>query len=234
MPNLFNLYCDESCHLEYDKSNACAWGVVYCETEKYKEISDRIRAIKSTHRIQQNIEIKWSKVSPAKVDYYLALVDYFFDSPNLFFRGLVAPDKSKLNHLEYSQTHEDWYWKMYYTMLIHILPNTKNYRIFLDIKDTHSHKKAAKLKEVLHNSKGDFDHNTIRKLQVIRSHESEIMQLTDLFIGALTYLHRRLASSTAKEKIIKRIQERSKYTLHHTTAGLEQKFNILIWEPNNG
>jgi hypothetical protein len=233
MPDSYNLYCDESCHLENDKNSAIAWGAVYCETEKYKEISDRIRSIKKTHGLSCSSEIKWTKVGPAKIDYYLALVDYFFDCTDLFFRGLVVADKSVLNHEAYSQTHEDWYWKMYYTMLIHILPNNRNYRIFLDIKDAHSNKRSGKLKEVLHNSNHDFNHNIVKKLQIIRSHESEIMQLTDLFIGALTYLHRGLRTSVAKQNLIRRMQGRSKYTLTQTTPGGEQKFNILVWESRN-
>ena len=29
-PRTFNVYCDESCHLEHDNIPVMAWGAVYC------------------------------------------------------------------------------------------------------------------------------------------------------------------------------------------------------------
>jgi hypothetical protein len=33
-PRLFNVYCDESCHLEYDGVPVMAWGAVYCPADQ--------------------------------------------------------------------------------------------------------------------------------------------------------------------------------------------------------
>jgi hypothetical protein len=61
------------------------------------------------------------KVSPAKTQFYLDLMDYFFDDDDLHFRALVVPNKSKLRHSEFRQSHDDWYYKMYFDMLKVIL-----------------------------------------------------------------------------------------------------------------
>jgi hypothetical protein len=44
-----------------------------------------------------------------------------------------VPDKSKLAHEAFDQTHDDWYFKMYFDLLKVILERKSSYRIFLDI-----------------------------------------------------------------------------------------------------
>src|SRR5579864_5169764 len=95
MAELFNIYCDESCHLERDTYSVMVLGAVWCKAEQVREIGCRIRELKGKHDIGNSFEIKWTKVSPAKKDFYLDLVDYFFDDDDLHFRGLLIPDKAK-------------------------------------------------------------------------------------------------------------------------------------------
>ncbi|MDR2651024.1 MAG: DUF3800 domain-containing protein [Prevotellaceae bacterium] len=229
----YNVYCDESCHLEKDNINVMALGAIWCLKEKKHEIFKRIKEIKSLHNISPNFEIKWNKVSPAKKDFYLNLIDYFFDDDDIYFRALIIPDKTKLNHIFFQQTHDDFYYKMYFNLLKVILTPTNSYNIFIDIKDTKSQEKVEKLKTVLQNSHYDFDKTIIKNLQQIRSNEVELLPLADLLIGAITYHHRKLQSNTAKLKIIKRIQERSKYSLYNSTLYRENKMNLFVWKSQN-
>jgi hypothetical protein len=121
MTQVFNVYCDESCHLEKDGHSAMVLGAVWCPLEKVREIAVRIREIKAAHSLPPRFEIKWVKVSPAKVQFYRDVMDYFFDDDDLHFRALIVPDKSRLRHDAYNQTHDDWYYKMYFDMLKVIL-----------------------------------------------------------------------------------------------------------------
>ncbi|MEE0877358.1 MAG: hypothetical protein UIH18_08670 [Fibrobacteraceae bacterium] len=57
----------------------------------------------------------------------------------------MIPDKKKLNHQMFNQTHDEWYYKMYFSMLKAMLVPTDTYNIFIDIKDTHSAERAKKL-----------------------------------------------------------------------------------------
>ena len=109
---LYNVYCDETCHLEHDNSNVMVLGAVWCSQLKLKEINERIRQIKKRNNVSETMEMKWTKISPAKVDLYKDLVNYFFDDDDLHFRGIIIPDKTKLNHEHYHQTHDTWYYKM--------------------------------------------------------------------------------------------------------------------------
>ena len=73
----------------------------------------------------------------------------------------------------------------------------------------------------------DFSRQTISNMQVIRSHEVEIMQITDILIGAMSYVSRNLCGMTAKNEIIDLIRKRSGYALTKNTLLREEKFNIF-------
>jgi Protein of unknown function (DUF3800) len=232
MSQTYNVYCDESCHLENDHHKSMVLGAVWCPIEKVKEISIRLREIKQRHQFKPGFEIKWTKISPAKLQFSLDLVDYFFDDDDLHFRGLVIPDKSKLDHQKFDQDHDDWYYKMYFTLIKVILDPTSHYRIYLDIKDTKSADKVVRLHDILCNNMFDFSKGIVERVQNIRSHEVEILQLTDLLTGALSYVNRDSYTSTAKQAIVERIKERSGYTLTKSTLYRENKVNLFYWQPS--
>jgi hypothetical protein len=230
MADIFNIYCDESCHLENDEQKAMALGAIWCPADKTREIAVRLREIKQKHGFPRNFEVKWTKVSGAKKEFYLDLVDYFFDDDDVRFRCLVVPDKSLLRHSEFhGQNHDIWYYKMYFDMLKVIFNPKAQYRIYLDIKDTYGSRKAIKLHEILCNNMYDFSQKVIKNLQLVRSHEIEQIQLADLLIGAVSYLNRELSGNSGKMALIDRIQRRSGYVLTKTTLLREEKMNIFIW-----
>lgn len=225
MANLYNFYCDESCHLPNDGNKIMVLGGIWCPKEKTREINDRIRDIKSKYEI--GTEMKWVKVSAAKLEAYADLVNYFFDDDDLHFRALVVDNKDKINHEAFDQTHDDWYYKMYFDMIKTILTPGSGYYIYLDIKDTKSKTKIRKLQAVLENSRYTFSSNTIRNIQVIRSHEVEIMQLTDILIGAAAYKLRGFSQSNAKNGLINLMERRSRYKFEQNALYRENKLNIF-------
>ncbi|MBN2107590.1 MAG: DUF3800 domain-containing protein [Deltaproteobacteria bacterium] len=235
MSEIFNIYCDESCHLENDKQKAMVLGAVWCPLEKTREIAVRLREIKKKHGMPAPFEAKWVKVSPGKKEMYLDLIDYFFDDNDLHFRALIVPDKTKLRHDSFpAQDHDTWYYKMYFDMLKVILRPDARYRIYLDIKDTRGAQKVVKLHDVLCNDMYDFSRQVIERLQLVHSHEIEQLQLADLLIGAVGYLHRGLHENAGKMAIIQRMQKRSGYSLTKTTLLKEEKMNIFRWHAEEG
>jgi hypothetical protein len=136
MSTIYNIYSDESCHLENDKAKAMVLGAVWCPKDRILEISSRIREIKAIYGLNGNFEVKWTKVSPKKVDFYLHLIDYFFDTADLRFRCLVIPDKGSLNYSNFDFDHDGFYYRMYFNMLKVIFNPEDKYHIYMDIKDT--------------------------------------------------------------------------------------------------
>ncbi|HVO28698.1 MAG TPA: DUF3800 domain-containing protein, partial [Candidatus Paceibacterota bacterium] len=150
-----NIYCDESNHLQNDHRNPMVLGAVYCSTKEVPKIHGRIKEIKIRHGLSPKFEIKWKKVSSKKIDFFLDLIDYFFDLDDLHFRCVVI-DKTQLNHDALRQTHDQWYYKMYFELLSKIFDPEQSYHIYIDMKDTRGGMKVKKLHEVLCNDMYDF------------------------------------------------------------------------------
>ena len=242
MKPTINIYCDESCHLQNDKEPVMVIGAVYCPIEKKEEIFERLYSFKLKHNLipkskkndnenRTYYELKWNKVSKSKIEYYKDVINYFFDDDDLQFRVLVVSNKSAIDYEKFNHTHDTFYYKMYFGMLKAILNPENSHHIYIDIKDTRSKEKVHKLEQVLRNDKYDYSKEIIKKVQQVRSHEVEILQLTDLLVGATAYVNRGLANSKAKNELINLIKHRSKYSLTKSTLLKERKFNVFIWEP---
>ena len=241
MKENINIYCDESCHLQNDKESIMALGAVYCPAAKKEEIFNRIAEIKKKHDLipkhKKNpkdnravYELKWNKVSKSKIDFFKEIIDFFFDDDDIGFRVLVVPDKAQLAYEKYGHTHDEFYYKMYFSMLKVILNPDFAHNIYIDIKDTKSTEKVHKLEQILRNTKYDYSKEIIKKVQQVRSHEVELIQLADLLTGAVSYINRNLTTSQAKNQLIEHIKHRSRYSLIRSTLVREKKFNIFIWE----
>lgn len=87
MSEVINVYCDESCHLQGNDpcQRVMVLGAVWCLQEKVRSISERIREIKQHHGLSPWLEIKWTRVSKSKVQFFQDILDYFFDDDDLHF-----------------------------------------------------------------------------------------------------------------------------------------------------
>jgi hypothetical protein len=224
-----NIYCDESCHLPNDHQPIMVLGAIWCPKSEARRIAEQVREIKKRHNLPPFFEIKWGKVSPGKVDFYLNLLDYFFEEKDLHFRGMIIPDKSKLRHELHHQDHDLWYYKMFYVMLKEVLNPLAAYNIYLDIKDTKSAEKVRTFQRVLKSVYLD-----IKRVQNVRSHEIEQVQLTDLMIGIISYYWRDLKTSEAKLKLVKEMVARRGKELNRNSYRWEKKVNIFIWKASWG
>ncbi|PJK12220.1 hypothetical protein CO614_05620 [Lysobacteraceae bacterium NML120232] len=229
MSRAIHIYCDESCHLENDGMQALVLGALWCPADKRKALSRKIKELKAAHGLPAAFEIKWVKVSPGKLPFYQALLDLFFDESELSFRGLVVPDKQKLDHARFRQSHDEFYYKQWYTLLNRLIDPENRYRIFLDIKDTQGQRKIAKLHDVLCNASYDFDRSIIESIEQVQSHDVPLLQLADLLIGVLAYVSRGLHGSPAKQALVAHVRHHSGLTLEQSSLLRARKFNLFVW-----
>jgi hypothetical protein len=230
MSEKINIYCDESCHLEHDRQPVMLFGAIWCPESHVKHNIHAIKALKEEYRARG--EIKWTKVSFSRCSFFLKVVDLFFSTSDLNFRCLVINNKKGLDHSYYNKgDHDSFYYKMYFYILRNIISIENRYNIYLDIKDTRSQLKINKLRDVLCNNIGDFDRKVILNIQHIRSKESELLQLADLLMGAVSYVNRNLSSSESKGSVAKRIRQRSGLDLQDSTPPWEDKFNLFFFSP---
>lgn len=217
----FNLYCDESTHLENDGMPYMIIGYVSSARNQIKIHTTNIANLRKAHKYKG--EIKWSKLSASNYQFYADLIDYFF-ATDLNFRAVIV-DKSQINNQIEGFTYNDFYYRMYYQLLHHKIDMEHTYNIYLDIKDTCSYKKVQTLKAVL-----NFKYGNVRNLQFIRSYESSLLQLADVIMGAINYHLRNRQQVTAKLKIVERIRQHFKRPLDMSTPKAASKFNLFFIE----
>lgn len=222
MKKTFNIYCDESCHIENDHKSYMLLGCISSAYNQVKRHTERIKNIKIKHNFYG--EIKWSNVSSSQYLFYKEILEYFFDT-DLHFRSILI-DKSKIKNDVYGQDYDMFYYKMYYYLLNHNKDSSYNYNVYLDIKDTLSAYKVNKLKDTLNTQFGVF-----RNVQNIRSHESIILQITDLITGALAYnLNATNKKVRAKIDLINLIKKHAPKGLNHNSDYNDNKLNLFFIE----
>jgi hypothetical protein len=222
MGKTFNIYCDESTHLQNDGMPFMIIAYISTGYNQLKQHNEHIKMLKAKHLIRG--EIKWSNVSKSKYHFYSDLIDYFF-ATDLNFRAIIVK-KSQIDETRESFKYSDFYFQMYYQLLYHKINPEYIHNIYLDIKDSCSQCKLQKLSDILNLSKA------IRNIQFIKSHESYLMQLTDLIMGAINYHLRGLKAVTAKTNLIKKIETYAKIELNRSTSKNAEKFNLFFIELN--
>ncbi|MBC8554019.1 MAG: DUF3800 domain-containing protein [Candidatus Brocadiales bacterium] len=220
----FNVYCDESSpEVLRDKlaNRFMILGSLWLPVEYKAKFKEMIHLLKEEYSYHN--EIKWNKVSPSSLDFYLALVNRFFSEKNLRFRALVV-EAEKIDLVRFH--HDDGelsFYKFYYQLLHHWIYDYNEYSIFLDLKVNKDRNRVHKLWEVL-NSANLF--STIKNVQSLPSNESVGIQFADLFTGCINGKLNDKITSTAKQRLIAEIEHIIKHPIQPTTKA-EVKFNIF-------
>jgi hypothetical protein len=216
----FNIYCDESCHIENDHKAFMFLGSVSTAYNQMRLHTDKINELKQKHHFYA--EIKWTSVSMSKLHFYSELIDYFF-ATDLKFRA-IGVEKTRINNDAFGQTFDDFYYKMYYQLLNHKINSCYSYNVYLDIKDSLSACKVRKLREILNAKYGVF-----RNIQNIRSNESLLIQLADFLMGAISYYKNNTEKkNVAKVQLIERIIKKSGCDFDKTNYS--DKLNLFFIE----
>lgn len=231
MSILYNLYIDETCHLEHDKQSVMCIGYTKIPHNDYLKVKDDLRKIKLKHK--SATEIKWSKVSLSRIELYKDWIDYFFDQ-NIAFRCVLVKNKRNLDHDKFNRgDHNAFYYKMIYLLLHnkYVNPSDEQYRVILDIKDSRGIERLKELDECLNPLE---DEKSFVYFQHIRSHENELIQLSDLLIGAVGFKarkeHTKPDASKVKCELIDYLEKKSGYSLDEGTIPWESKFNIFDFQ----
>ena len=213
----YDLFVDETCHLEHDKASVMCIGYIKVPRLAYEELREELSRIKQKHNLLK--ELKWNKFSKKHLSLYKELVDFFFCNP-IQFRCVLVKYKQRLRHEDFNRgSHDNFYYKMTYFLL---LPNPLEveYRVFMDIKDTRGKEKLNKIREVFQNK--HHGQSPFIYFQHLRSHDNVFFQLTDLFIGAIAYNCRlrnnEVPANAAKQEFIAYLEEKSGFDLSEGTA----------------
>jgi len=232
MSKTCSFYIDETCHLENDDQSVMCIGYTKIDKVNYDEIKESIKSLKIKHK--SPTELKWNKLSLSRLDFYKELIDYFFNA-EIEFRCVLVKNKSNLDHEKFNRgDHNAFYYKLIYLLLNNpwVNPVDTDYRVILDIKDTRGKERLIELEKCLDHKYGD--NSPFKYFQHIRSHENELLQLADFFIGAISYKarkeHEKEGASLVKRQVIEYLEEKSGYSLDDGTIPWESKFNIFDFQ----
>ena len=64
----------------------------------------------------------------------------------------------------------------------------------------------------------------------MQSHDVLLLQLADVLIGALSYVHRGLHDSPAKQALVAHLRHRSGLRLEQSSLWRAEKFNLFVWK----
>ncbi len=198
-------------------------GAVSLPSNELACLNQAIKDIKQRHNHKR--ELKWIKLIQKQVDFYSELLKFFFSNAHLRFRAVLIPDKTLLRHDIYNDNNPDlFYYKMFYYVLRrkdNLAESQIKMKIYLDYKDS---KCAARMRELERVLKPHYV-----QCFTIRSYESQIIQLTDLFIGAIAYKARDDIDhkSEIKNYLVKEIEALAHCDLKHGTLPSEEKFNVF-------
>jgi hypothetical protein len=229
----YKIFCDESNHLLNDKANIMVNGALQIKEDHVKEANMYIKKLR--HKYNYKTEIKWTKLIKKQLPFYKELIDYFFNNIHMNFKATLVVNKSNANHERYGRNHDQFYYVVYYYTLRDLLKKDGSHKIYFDYKDTLGGTRVKKLKEVLNNdgySKIDFT--------IIHSYEAQLIQLSDLFIGAIGYTNREDIEKNSEIKcaIVDYLNEKIKQQGHNigdiqSTKPWAEKFNIFRWSLSN-
>lgn len=93
-------------------------GAVTCMTDQKDSIVKHIRSLKPKYGQSRDFEIKWLKVSQSKVDFYIDVLNYYFDNDHLGSK-CVKIDKTKL----YNEKSKTFHYEFYYEMTGKVIKN---------------------------------------------------------------------------------------------------------------
>jgi len=223
----FEVYCDESMPDLFTSRNRrgryLMIGSLWLPSDLRREIKEKIHRLRESHNTWG--EIKWSRVSPSRLPFYLDLIDLFESyGMDLRFR-CIAVDSKQVDMRWHDNDEELGFYKFYYQMLHHWILDFNEYRIFCDTKTNRVPERLATLRRCLASANLS---SRIHSLQALPSRQVALIQLCDLLLGAASSrMNASLRQGSAKEALVKRLESHLGIAKLCPTPRDAEKFNVF-------
>jgi hypothetical protein len=188
-------------------------------------------------------EFKWSKVKRQKLDFYLAVIDYFFNRQWLSFHALVVQRATVARefHKDFDEAR-----RKHFTMLLankikrvaQKHPGRTEFRAWVDPIASRYQKADEAVEAIANNIVGHMKSKAPPRLKVTTrtSHETPSIQLCDLLLGAVMAAWQGKVEAGGKLAVMNRIAANLEWAdLKADTHVAEPKFNIWFFhDPTKG
>lgn len=199
----YDLYCDES---GTDKNNFY-FGAIHCSRARANILEKEILAFRI--RTGLNGEMKWTKVSKRMLAEYTEFTDIFLNdlyttfilsriSKGEYWRKLATSNDSRFLHA-------------YFHFLEQAMKGYARYAVFLDETSSKPYKfksfhYALNLPDIKYHRQ-----KKVHTFKTICSHESNLIQLTDVLLGALSSTPESLHKTTLSNHVQEKMKASTKY-----------------------
>jgi len=237
----FQIFIDESCHLENDKQPVMAMGLIRVNNANNSHL--KAEFLNLARSFKTPTELKWNSISRSRVPFYKALIDLFMGDNDILFRAITIKNKHKLDNATFNRSHNQFYYVVAYELLKneYVLPmldenqQKHSYKVFFDFKDTRGKERLVELQTVLNNK--FKNQSAYVHFQHLHSHDNFWIQLTDFLLGAVMFksrgLYLSLDASPAKKEVLAYLEGAVGYSLADGTPPWEPKFNIFDFQLQN-
>ncbi|WP_374287897.1 DUF3800 domain-containing protein [Desulfovibrio desulfuricans] len=223
----YEIYCDENFpdlfNSEKPKARHMLIGGIWIPSEFRSVIKKDIVSLREKHATWG--EIKWTKVSPTRINFYIDLIELFFSYPSDVKFRCIAIDRNAYDSNINNGDNELGFYKFYYQLLHHWICDGNDYSIFCDTKTNRDKNRLKVLSRCLQSS------NQSAKIQLIQSLPSKqvvAIQLCDLLLGAVSgRINQTISPGAAKEQLVHLIEKRLGVRELSHTARDAKKFNIF-------
>ncbi len=227
----FEVYCDESRQQLFtgrDRAGFVCLGSLWLESNQRQHLKERVQELRHRHSVGG--EFKWHKVSRSREQFYLDLTELFFGE-QVRFRAIVLPADEMDAVRFHASDQELMFYKFYYQLLHHWILDQNRYRIFIDMKTNRSAGRVQTLERVLRNANLTSE---ILGVQALPSRELDLMQLTDVLLGAVSYSFNGRGTSQVKNAVVESICGHIGRGEIAPTPRSEEKFNVFRFRPQGG
>lgn len=223
----YHIYADES---RQDAHKFMLYGLLLVPRGATEQaLQEECRRLRERHHWGTG-EFKWEKVSRSKLHVYKEFIDVFFAHGEAQFRCLVV-NTHQIDYQAYHQgDRETAFYEFYFQALSRNLHPEHEYLVFTDNRQNRQSHRLADLKAktnyywITKGTRGSI----VRNLEPQDSKGSDMLQFTDVLLGAVGYDWEQRAESPAKVELIQHIQERIGCPHLREHRGRDTRFNI--WE----
>jgi hypothetical protein len=185
---ILEAFVDESCQTQH---RYLVLGGLACKHENVSDCEARFAMVRKQYAMFG--EVKWTKVSRAKLHVYKALVDTLFSlisEDKLHFHSLIA-DTSEFDHKTYNQGNSEiGFHKLIYQLLLHKFGRryADEYRLYVYLDRRTTKASLMELRSMLNSGLAkswDIRGWPVSRVHFRNSDSSDLFQLNDLLIGAI-------------------------------------------------
>lgn len=223
----FEVYCDENFPDLFTstrpKARYMMIGGLWIPSDRRNHVKENISRIREKHQAWG--EIKWTKVSPSKLDFYQELIDLFFSyGANMRFR-CIAIDREAYDAARNNGDNELGFYKFYYQLIHHWIFDHNSYSIFCDTKTNRDKYRLKVLRQCLGYSNRT---SQVTSIQALPSKQVVLIQLCDLLLGAASSrMNNTLTQGSAKSELVQLLESRLNVHQLGPTSRNADKFNIF-------